>query len=899
MYSRRNFSILLILFFIISSSILVGIDDVKKSDWEIEDVLKLERAGGFDISPDGHRVVWVKSTPDKEKDRSVSHIFLSSLEKKSKPLQLTRGEDSARGAKWSPSGEKIAFLSSRKNKKDKDSSGMQLWLMDRRGGEPWKITSLESGVFACEWLDDGRILLVAREDKTLREQLKKERKDTAYIVEDQEHMIPHRLYILDIEKKKLKRLTENNDQIRRFYLSPDKNWVITRNRQSVRYGVDKKIKPKFFLINLKNRNSKEIFPDPKFKPSEMEWAYDSAGFYFTHKRTSDYVHDGPGAYFLYYYSLKSGDYKEVPLDWEWGLFYYGIKVREDGFVASLANGAIPKWRRYRQDGASYKYEELEGEHYPQVFGMEFLRGSDKVVYSYSTASEPTQWHLGELDGNRLEKRWKITDLNPHLEKKKMAAVEVIKWKGALDDEIEGVLYYPTDYEKGKKYPLMLMIHGGPTGIDMNVFRESWAAYPNLITGRGAFVLRVNYHGSTGYGQKFVESIKGHYYEYEIPDILSGIDKLVAEGKVDVDKLGTMGWSNGGILSIGLTTWTDRFKVAGIGAADVNWISDYGNCAFGVSFDDYYFKGPPWEELDHYIEKSPLFHLKDVKVPTIIFHGTKDTSVPYEQGWEYYRALQQIGNAPVRFVVFPSEPHGLQKITHQKRKMTEELEWFDRYLFKTHEEECEALRKGSPLDILIKKEEFARADGLYGIEFKDHLIPELVEKDDIKIGRFEVTRAQWASYKKDYKYPEGTGNYPVTDISFESARGYISWLNELTGKKYRLPAVKEAEKFSKMGGSEGNTLNYWAGYKLNYDDAKLLKEKIKEYKGSLLLPVDKRPAAGEKMIYGLAGNAAEWAVNSDNKGEIIGKSAVTYSDSRAEHDKPDMEYVGFRVYMDKK
>ena len=177
----------------------------------------------------------------------------------------------------------------------------------------------------------------------------------------------------------------------------------------------------------------------------------------------------------------------------------------------------------------------------------------------------------------------------------------------------------------------------PLGTDMDVFDDSWAYYPNIMAQKGAFVLEPNYHGSANYGQAFAESIKGKYYELEVPDILAGVDALIAKGWVDPDKLGTIGWSNGGILSIALTTWTKRFKAAGIGAADVNWTSDYGNCSFGVSFDNYYFKGAPWDQLEHYIQKSPLFYLKDMKVPTIIFHGTEDTSVPYEQGWEYYRA----------------------------------------------------------------------------------------------------------------------------------------------------------------------------------------------------------------------------------------------------------------------
>ena len=871
-----------------------------QSEWKIEDVIGQESAGSFSISPDGSWALWIKTISDKEKDGRISHIFLGSLGENPETLQLTRGDTSENSPMWSPSGKLISFLSSRKSPDDKSpGSGSQIWLMDKRGGEPWKITSLPFGVRDYEWMDDDRFLILTREKMTLREEEKKERKDTAYVVEDQEHMTPYRLFIYDIQKKKLTRLTENTDQINSFTLSNDKKWVLTRNNQSVRFGVDAKIKPNFFLVNIEDRSSTELFPDPEFKPRSFIWSLDDKGFYFSVLRTSDYVHDGPGADFLYYFDIETREYLEVPLDWEWGLFYYGMWARKDGLVVSLANGARPKWRRYYKKGNSFSYKELEGDHSPNIFGLILHKTKNTALYLYTTASQPAQWFLGELEDNVLKSRRQITELNAHLTNKTKARTEVIKWVGALDEEIEGVLYYPHGYQKGKRYPLILMIHGGPTGVDTDSFRESWGAYPNIMAQKGAFVLKANYHGSGGYGQKFAESIKGHYYEYEIPDLLKGIDHLVEKGMVDPDKLGTMGWSNGGILTIGLSVWTDRFKVAGVGAADVNWISDYGNCAFGVSFDNYYFKGPPWDELQHYIEKSPLFHLKDMTVPTIIFHGTEDTNVPYGQGWEYYRALQQIGKAPVRFIVFPGEPHGLGKLTHQQRKMKEEIDWFDKYFFKTEESENEAFKKGSPLDLAFKQGKFARSGSLYGQKLKGNLMPELVKVGDLEAGLFEITRVQWASYDKKFRYEEGTGNYPVNGVTFEQAKKYVNWLNKNTGKTYRLPTVSEAEKLAQRAGKSGNTLDYWAGYTLNPDDARLLLNKVKDLKGAapLLLPVDRFLAPGEEMIYGLGGNVAEWAVDENGEGKAIGRCALSPVDESGKH-LPPLEYTGLRVVSGK-
>jgi len=871
------------------------------SEWKIEDIINQESARNFKISLDGTLAVWVKTSPDKEKDGRISHLYLTTLGEKIETVQLTRGEDSEFNPKWSPSGAFISFLRTRKEKDEKEeSTGPQVWLLDRRGGEPWKITQLQLGVVSYDWIDDQRLLLLAREDRTLREQLQKEKKDTSLVAEDQEHMPPQRLFLFDIKEKKLTRLTTNIDQISNFELSHDKKWVLTRNSQSVRYVVDKKIKPRYFLINLENLSSLELFPDPAFKPNFFAWDMKDKGFYFSVTRTSDYVHEGPGADFLYYFNLENKKYEEIPLSSDWGLYPFGFLIREDGFITSLANGARPKWWRFWTSGAEYTFKDLEGNHYPQIYDLILQEKGNVCIYSYSTASSPTQWFLGRLEENVIKQEKPLVELNAHLKNKVKAKTEVIKWTGALDEEIEGILYYPHNYKEGKSYPLILSIHGGPTGVDMDVFDESWASYPNILAQKGAFVLLPNYHGSGGYGQKFAESIKGHYYEYEIPDMVKGIDELIKKGLVDPERLGTMGWSNGGILSVGLSVWTNRFKVAGIGAADVNWTSDYGNCAFGVSFDNYYFKGAPWNEVQHYIEKSPLFHLKEMAVPSIIFHGTEDTNVPYGQGWEYFRALQQIGKAPVKFIIFPAEPHSLGKLTHQQRKMEEEIAWFDKYFFKVETGQNQALKKGSPLDIALKTEQFARNGRLYGEKFKTALIPEAVKTEDLTIGRFEVTRAQWASFDKSYKYEKGTENYPANSISFEKAKKYVNWLSALTGRKYRLPTVSEASKLIKKAGKNENTLDWWAGYALNPDDAKLLLEKVKGLKGlaPLLFPVDRPEPSLEEMIFGLNGNVAEWAVDEKGEGKIMGKSAISPLDPRGSESPPPLDYVGLRIVREK-
>ena len=165
------------------------------------------------------------------------------------------------------------------------------------------------------------------------------------------------------------------------------------------------------------------------------------------------------------------------------------------------------------------------------------------------------------------------------------------------------------------------------------------------------------------------------------------------------------------------------------------------------FDNYYMGGPPWEQVKRYIEKSPHFRMQDNTTPTLIQFGTEDRSVDTGQGWEAYRAMQMIGKAPVRFILYPDEEHVFDKPVHQERKMREELAWFDRYLFGVTPHDNPAIKAGSPLERALALRGAARQEGRLGMLSGGKLVPEVAAWDDaaLDVGRFEVTRAQWAAF----------------------------------------------------------------------------------------------------------------------------------------------------------
>jgi dipeptidyl aminopeptidase/acylaminoacyl peptidase len=889
-----------------------------RNEWTVDDVVRTEEAGDFQLAPDCRHVVWVRTAADQDKGERVLHLVRSSLTDKQE-VQLTRGPESCTSPRWSPDGKLLAFLSTRTAPKAKpagdddekaagkeDEPKAQVWLIDPTGGEPWPLTGLKRPVRKIAWAGPDTFLFTALEEPSLYEATAKdEKKDTSVVVEDERHEPPVRLFRVDVHSKKVTRLTDNADRITDLVPSPDGRHAVTIHERSLRYLYDNRVKPAVYLYDLKDGTSRRLFEAPHFHVHRVLWAADGKGFYvvnhFTH--SPDYLMTYIAE--LYYHDLAAGSTTRVDLDWDNGLAAeddgeeaWGLDLTADGFVALLANGARPRAARYRRAGDRWTREWLTGEHAGRLFGLRCGGDGRTLVYAHAAADSPGQWYRARRDGARLAEAARLTDLNGHLKQKPRARGEVVRWKGARGDEVEGLLYYPHGYEAGKRYPLVVMIHGGPMSADLDAWHDSWAYPVNLMAQRGAFVFKPNYHGSSNYGLAWLESIAGgNYYDLEVPDIEKGVDALIARGLVDPDRLGVLGWSNGAILTIALTVATTRYKAAAAGAGDVEYTSDWGNCEFGAAFDNYYFGKSPLQDARLYAHKSPFYRLDRVRTPTLIFFGTEDRTVPTQQGWMHYRALQQLGKTEVRFVLFPGEKHHLDKLAHQRRKLEEELAWFDRHLFRKAGPEDAVVKAGSPLERLFRLKD-ARRDGTrYGAPEKGVLVPETVPFEGLHVGRFEVTQAQYAQFDKAYAVEPGRENYPAHGIAFAQARAYCEWLSKATGRSYRLPDETEAETLYAAVGAGENTLDAWAGYAVNPDDAARLRAKLAALGGAatLLKEVGGGKGAGpDGQVFDLGGNVAEWVVGRDGMGRTAGGSADTLADARLRARRPGPEYVGFRV-----
>jgi dipeptidyl aminopeptidase/acylaminoacyl peptidase len=279
---------------------------------------------------------------------------------------------------------------------------------------------------------------------------------------------------------------------------------------------------------------------------------------------------------------------------------------------------------------------------------------------------------------------KVTDMNAQTSAWASGSLEVVSWKSQDGATIEGVLHKPAGFNPSQKYPLLVVIHGGPTGVSRAVPFTS-ATYPiDVWVPRGVLVLEPNYRGSAGYGEKFRSLNVRNLGIGDAWDVLSGIDSLIAKGFVDPAKVGAMGWSQGGYISAFLTTHdAARFKAISVGAGISDWMTYYVNTDIHP-FTRHYLKATPWDDPEIYAKTSPITYIKQAKTPTLIQHGATDQRVPLPNAFELYQGLLD-NKVPAKLIVyqgFGGIGHGPSKPKSYRATMEHNLEWFDQYLFES-------------------------------------------------------------------------------------------------------------------------------------------------------------------------------------------------------------------------
>jgi dipeptidyl aminopeptidase/acylaminoacyl peptidase len=310
-----------------------------------------------------------------------------------------------------------------------------------------------------------------------------------------------------------------------------------------------------------------------------------------------------------------------------------------------------------------------------AFSFSFSKDYKQVAYRAARENEYPEIFTTSVAPWQAKK---LTSMGDQLKAFKIAKRELISWKAADGTVIEGVLLKPPDFDPKKKYPLLVVIHGGPTGVDQPILNAD-RYYPlERFAAKGALILRPNYRGSAGYGEKFRALNVRNLGVGDYADVISGVDALIAQGFVAKDRVGSMGWSEGGYISAFITASSDRFKAVSVGAGISDWMTYYANTDI-TPFTRQYLHATPWDDPEIYKKTSPITYIAKAKTPTLIQHGENDRRVPIPNGYELRQALEDRG-VPVKMVVYKGFGHGITKPKQQRAVMEENEKWFAKYIW---------------------------------------------------------------------------------------------------------------------------------------------------------------------------------------------------------------------------
>jgi dipeptidyl aminopeptidase/acylaminoacyl peptidase len=632
----------------------------------VDELLTIQSVGGTQISPDGKWIAYTIGYGDFKQDAFITQICLVNTET-GKSFQLTRGEKSSTGPRWSPNGQWLAFLSNRVEDRN------QVFLISPEGGEAQQLTKSETAINSFAWSEDGKMIAYTATEPTA--QPLKDRKDYFgdYDVVREGYSYVHlwTFNLADAMSAPIvgKQRTKKKDfSIDSFSWSPDGSTIAfsaTINPDLIQGTTDD-----IYLLKLSDDSVKKIVdqpgPDsnPRFSPDGKQIVFVSAmgdKLYFASNSKLALVNAEGGSP----HSITD-TFDENPglLDWKSdGIYFTGLQKTASHL--------------FRVDPATARITRLSRPDDLMAGSFSLTRSGDRIGF---VVSSPTSMSEVFVSGMKDFAPRKLTDFTAQAKDFILGTREVISWKSQDGVTIEGVLIKPANFDPAKKYPLLCIIHGGPTGIDRPVLLTPDARYypSDIWAARGALILKVNYRGSAGYGEKFRKLNMRNLGVGDAWDVLSGVDYLIAKGWVDKDRVACMGWSQGGYISAFLTTSTDRFVAISVGAGISNWATYYYNTDI-TPFTINYLGNDPAMDPEIYQKTSPMSYIKGAKTPTLIQHGELDRRVPIANAYELRQGLEDRG-VKVEMVVYKGFGHPITKPKSQRAVMQHNLNWFNHYIW---------------------------------------------------------------------------------------------------------------------------------------------------------------------------------------------------------------------------
>ena len=669
----------------------------KKRAITAEDLYNFEIIQGCEISPDGKHVVFTLKRVDKKTEKKYSNIWIVST-RGGGLKQFTYGDWVDAAPKWSPDGTQIAFISNRKD--DKQS---QLYIIPFDGGEARPLTSLKGHFGSFEWSPDGKTLVC---EFTKKDQDEIEREENE-------------------QKKKLGVVSRH---ITRVFYKLDGAGFYSKERRHL------------WTVDVKSGKTAQLTDGEIHDEWEPRWSPDGKHIVFFSNRSAQDPDLAPEVVDLFVLPAGGGEARKIALpvgeyagvsvspDGKW-LAYFGREGRgqwwkqnriwvvpfdgskeakslTEGFELSVAgstindlNGIAPRPLTWSHDGKSMYFQVIRhGNTVLKAVSFDAhetvvtdIIDDDGVVGDYSF--DDTQDYLAffHADMQNFGQIWvkniktgslrKVTHFNENIMRNiDLGEVEEVWFKGSSDNDLQGWILKPPNFDEKQKYPSILEIHGGPTVQYGNLFMHEFY----YLAAQGYVVYFCNPRGGDGYGEEHAKAIENDWGSVDYDDLMVWVDYVEKQLYIDSDRMGVTGGSYGGFMTNWIIGHTERFRAAVTQRSVSNLISMWGSSDFNWYFQYEFGERPPWKDedsLQNYWRQSPMKYIKNAKTPTLVIHSENDFRCDMEQGEQVFVALKTLG-VDTEFVRFPDEPHGLSRNGRTDRRierLNHILRWFDKYL----------------------------------------------------------------------------------------------------------------------------------------------------------------------------------------------------------------------------
>lgn len=619
--------------------------------------MKLRLPSDVQTSSDGRRVAFVVSPIAHAENRPTSEIWLSEVSTDARPGRFTVSNAEDRMPRWSQDGNRLAFLSDRVER-----GTAQVHVIDIGGGEARCLTDLRRGADLIAWSPDGQSITCTADRLALAGQ----------------QDAPGDIYVASVADRPRAIVRVSLDGGDPYVVGPAAGhvWVYawsgsgnqiaaittTSNRLDDTIGD-----VRLSIIDVETHAERTLATLP-FVPSVLQWSPDGTQLVMINE-TGEHPDDTR----VMLIAVSSGEVRTLETG-DTTPAWVGWMGNSSRLLVLTEEGC---WTPLEQTDLSSHHTRRLNELVPPggTIGGGFSLGADGRTISlvWQDPRTPPEVWAGPLDGELHC----LTHLNPELDDVPLATLESVEWPASDGIIIEGWLARPPGAEKAEKLPLIVHVHGGPTGRWGANFRGSWHDWWQTLAAAGYAVFRPNPRGSTGRGAAFTASNRNDLGGMDFDDVMQGVDWLIDSGVADPERIGILGWSYGGFLTAWAVTHTDRFRAAVAGAAVTNWPSKVGTTDIRP-MNEARFPGKLHEQPDAYWERSPIRYIGNAKTPTLVVHGQADQRVPPTQGVELYLGLRAAG-VPTDLVTYPRQKHPFHERAYHLDLLKRIIAWFDEWM----------------------------------------------------------------------------------------------------------------------------------------------------------------------------------------------------------------------------